>query len=116
MAGVKFTEGAARRIAEATRAYERGNRDQPPVKFRAPPSDDGEGEPVRIGKTSATWNKGTLANINLWEGGTPPSETQTSPTETLTGCVNKFGTVAANKWVALMKGANGSYYLIAAEC
>lgn len=71
---------------------------------------------MRLGKTTATWNKGTLANINLWEEGTPPSETQTSPTRTIANCVNKFGTVAANKWVALMKGANGSYYLIAAEC
>jgi len=113
---VKFTEGAAPRIAAATRAYEGGGRDQPPIKFRAPPSDDGEGEPVRIGKTTAQWIKGTVANIPVWEEGIPPNDTITDPQETLTACVNKFGTVAANRWVALMKGANGYYYLIAAEC
>jgi hypothetical protein len=117
MAGVKFTESAARRIAAATLAVEGGGRDQPPIKFRAPPSDDGgDGEPVRIGKTTAQWTKGTLATIRLYEEGAPPGETATFPLEEIEDCVNKFGTVASNKWVALMKGTNGYYYLIAAEC
>jgi hypothetical protein len=118
MAGVKFTESAARRIAAATLAVEGGGRDQPPIKFRAPPSDEGggDGEPVRIGKTTAQWTKGTLATIRLYEEGAPPGETATFPVEEIEDCVNKFGTVASNKWVALMKGTNGYYYLIAAEC
>jgi hypothetical protein len=109
---VTFNENDARRIAAATRAYERGNRDQPPIKFRAAGGDDGE--PVRIGKTSTEWAKGTTRTITLWETGTPPDETQGGGT--LEGCVNKFGTVGANKWVALMRGVNGKFYLIAAEC
>jgi len=109
---VTFTEDGARRVIAATKAHEAGNRNMSPVKFRQV-SDDGE--PVRLGKTSAAWAKGTLATINLWENGTPPSETQTSGA-TLANCVNKFAAVATGKWVMLAKGANGSYYLIAAEC
>ena len=111
---VAFTEDAARRISAATRAYERGNRDQPPIKFRDP---GGDGDPVRLGKTTSAWDKGTLATIELYEEGTPPSETKKTPTaDTLTDCVNKFTNVAAEKWVIVARGGNGSWYLIAAEC
>jgi hypothetical protein len=110
---VAFTESAARRVAAATKAYERGNKDMPGVRFRQGGGDDGD--PVRLGKTSAAWTKGTLATINVWEDGTPPSETQTSGL-TLPDCVNKFADVATGKWVMLAKAQNGSYYLIAAEC
>jgi hypothetical protein len=113
MANVRFSEGDARRIAAATRAYERGNRDMAPVRFRDP---GGDGDPIRIGKTTATWAKGTLATITLYESGTPPSETTGSPTQTLENCVNKFGDVQNNKWVSVARAANGSWYLIAAEC
>lgn len=74
------------------------------------------GDPVRIGKTTATWTKNTLATITLYESGTPPNETTGSPTQTLQNCVNKFGDVQANKWVSVARAANGSWYLIAAEC
>lgn len=70
---------------------------------------------MRLGKTTGAWAKNTLATINVWEGGTPPNETQTTG-ETLAGCVNKFANVATGKWVIVARGANGSYYLIAAEC
>ena len=110
---VKFTEDGARRIIAATRAYERGNRDQPPITFRQV-SDDGD--PIRIGKTTAQWSKGTLATITLYEAGTPPGETANSPAETIEDAVNKFADVPNNKWVALARAANGSWYLIAAEC
>ena len=109
---VAFNEDGARRVIAATKAYEAGNRNMSPVTFRQV-SDDSE--PVRLWKTSAAWAKGTLATINLWEDGTPPSETQTSGA-TLTDCVNKFAAVATGKWVMLARGSNGSYYLIAAEC
>lgn len=108
---VAFTAETAARVARATLAYERGNRDQSPIHFRTSGDD---GEPVRIGKTSTEWAKGTTKTITLWETGTPPSETQGGGS--LEGCVNKFGTVGAGKWVALMRGVNGKFYLIAAEC
>lgn len=110
---VAFTEDAAARVAKATLAFERGNRDQSPITFRQV-SDDGD--PIRIGKTTAQWNKGTLATITLYEGGTPPSETANDPAETIEDAVNKFADVPMNKWVALAKAANGSWYMIAAEC
>jgi hypothetical protein len=110
---VAFSEDGARRVIAATKAYEAGNRDMPGIKFRDV-SDD-ERDPVRLGKTSAAWNKGAIATIDIWENGEPPNETQTSGA-TLTGCVNKFVNVAAGKWVILARCQNGSYYLIAAEC
>jgi hypothetical protein len=109
---VLFSESDARRIASTVRAHERGNRDQPPVLFRQSGDD---GSPVRLCKTSTAWNKGTLATLNVWENGTPPNETQSTGV-TLTGCVNKFANVAAGKFVIVALGANGSHYLIAAEC
>jgi hypothetical protein len=99
-------------MAAATRAYERGNRDQSSVMFRQGGED---GDPVRLGKTTAAWNKGTLATINVWESGTPPNETQTTG-QTLENCVNKFANVATGKWVIVARGGNGYWYLIAAEC
>lgn len=73
--------------------------------------------PVRVGKTTATWTKGTTATITLYEDGVPPNETVKSPTPvTIVGCVNKFATVASNKWVIVALGRNGHHYLISAEC
>jgi hypothetical protein len=107
---VQLTENTARRMAAATIAFERSGRDQPPIHFRNAGDD---GEPIRLGKTTSTWTKGTTATIDLWEGGTPGSETQAG---TLAGCVNKFANVAGGKWVAVARGPLGAFYLIAAEC
>jgi hypothetical protein len=109
---VAFSEDGARRIVAATKIVEAGDRSMPPIRFRDPGSDDGG--PVRLGKTTSAWNKGTLATIDLYEEGTPPSETSSSAT--LANCVNKFADVATGKWVMLARGTNGSWYLIAAEC
>jgi hypothetical protein len=76
----------------------------------------GGGSRIRIGKTTATWTKNTLATITLYESGTPPNETASTPPKTLESCVNKFGDVQSGKWVSVAKAANGSWYLIAAEC
>lgn len=73
----------------------------------------GGGGGVRVGKTTATWSKGTLATIDLYEEGDPPNETQSGE---LTDCVNKFSDIAADRWVAVGMAANGRYYVIAAEC
>lgn len=64
---------------------------------------------VRLCKTSAAFNKGTTATLNVWEDGTPASETQTSG-ETLQ-VVNKFANVAADRWVLVAKASNGAWYL-----
>jgi hypothetical protein len=108
-----FTKRDAQRIANCVASYEKGSRNQRPIKY---PRNYIGGSPVRLGKTTAAWNKGTLATITLYEDGTPPGETTASPAETLEKCVNKFANVASGKWVIVAKGANGSWYLIAAEC
>lgn len=110
---VQFSRGAAQRIAKTVRTVEQGDRNQPGITFDHPiPSSPGRS--MRLGKTTATWTKGTLATIALWESGTAPNETSSS--RTIADCVNKFATVAANKWVALARGPGGRHYLIAAEC
>ena len=73
-----------------------------------------DGGRLRIGKTTATWTKGTVANIPLWEEGTPPNETASN--SSLEGCVNKWADVPANKWVGIQRAANGTHYLVVAEC
>lgn len=75
----------------------------------------GGGDAVRLGKTTAAWNKNTLATISVWESGTAGSETQTDGA-TIENCVNKFANVASGKWVIVARAANGAHYLIAAEC
>jgi hypothetical protein len=70
-------------------------------------------DPVRLGKTSSTWTKNTTATIDLWEGGTPPSETSSSAT--LANCVNKMVTVPSGRWVEVAQGVNGYWYLVWAE-
>lgn len=75
--------------------------------------DNGVGSAVRLGKTTSTWTKGTTATIDLWESGTPPSETTSSAT--LANCVNKMVTVPSGRWVEVALGANGYWYLVWAE-
>lgn len=108
---VAFSEDGARRVIAATKIVEAGDRSMPPIRFRDPGSDDGD--PVRLGKTTATWTKGTLATIDLYEEGTPPSETTSSTT--LANCVNKMVTVPSGRWVEVALGANGYWYLVWAE-
>jgi len=83
------------------------------TRFEDGPSGGGGGR-LRIGKTTATWTKGTTATIPLWEEGTPPNETASN--SSLEGCVNKWADVAGNKWVGIQRAANGTYYLVVAEC
>jgi len=115
MAHVRFSEGDARRIAAATRAYERGNRDMAPVRFRDP---GGDGDPIRIGKVSSDWAFGTCATVTLWEGeassGASCEPTQTSPTATITGVRNQSRDVKAESWVAIARATDGRWYLVEA--
>lgn len=70
---------------------------------------------IRLCKTNAAFNKGTVATLNVWEDGTPPNETQTAGA-TIENVVNKFADIAANKWAIVSRAPNGYWYLIAAEC
>jgi len=111
--GVKFSEGAARRVIAATLAHERGNRDQPPVKFRSVADEDPQS---LLGKTTAAWDKGTLATIVIYDLGDPPFEEQSSPLREIEGCCNKFADIEADSWVWLNRGPRGHWYVTAAEC
>ena len=84
-----------------------------PTRFE---DDEGPRTAMRLGKTTALWAKGTTATITLYEAGTPPEEEASSPAQTLEDCVNKFANIQGDKWVAVARAGNGSWYLIAAEC
>jgi hypothetical protein len=70
---------------------------------------------LRLCKTSAAFNKGSTATLNVWEAGTPPSETQTSGA-TVADVVNKFANIASGKFVSVAMHGNGRWYVVAAEC
>jgi hypothetical protein len=110
---VTFTEDGARRVAEATRAYERGSRNMPGIKFRTAEEAGG----VRLGTIDASWSKGTTATVSelLGDGTEPPVAIQFE-------AVNYFADVT-------VEGSGGSgevkvacalvgstWILIAAEC
>jgi hypothetical protein len=116
--GVKITEHFALRMASTIRRVEAMSETSGggkiPVRFED--RNQQQPDPVRLGKTTSAWNKGTTATITLYESGTPPSETTESTPETLENCVNKFTNVASGKWVIVARGLNGYWYLISAEC
>lgn len=72
-----------------------------------------QANPVQLGKTTAEWAKGATATIDVYEG-SPLYETNSL--RTLSECVNKFVTVANDKWVIVAQAGSGYWYLIAAEC
>lgn len=87
-----------------------------PVRLQGLMQGPSSGSGLRIGKTTAVWNKGTLATIDLYENGTPPNETRNNAPYTLEDCVNKFSDVGSGKWVMVGLAGNGRWYLVAAEC
>jgi hypothetical protein len=109
---VAFSEDGARRVIAATKAYEAGNRDMPGIRFRDAGGDDFS---LRLCKTSAAFNKGTTATLNVWESGTPPNETQTTGA-TVENVVNKYANIASGKFVSVALHGNGRWYVVAAEC
>jgi hypothetical protein len=107
---VAFTEDAARRVAAATLAYERGSRDMPPIKFRQAGD---EGEEPRLGTVSATWNKGSTATVTKIKA----DGTALSPTVTFTA-TNYFATVTVTSGTrkVLCVFVGDRWLLTAAEC
>lgn len=85
-----------------------------PVRLQSMPARGGS--EIRLCKTTAAWNKGTVATVQIYSEGTPPNETAKQTPETLQNCVNKFANVAADKWVIVSRAPSGYWYLIAAEC
>ena len=110
---VAFTEDAARRVGAATLAYERGNRDMPPIRFRTGGDDGGGGEQPRLGTISSTWTKNTTATVPQIK----PDGTALSPTVTFQA-TNYFATVtvATGTKKVLCEFVGDRWLLTAAEC
>lgn len=106
---VTFTEDGARRVAAATRAYERGTRDQPGIKFRTA-TDDSQ---IRLGTVDTTWTKGETATVSelLGDGTAPPLPAQFE-------AVNYFADVTVGSGTVKVACAlvGSTWILIAAEC
>lgn len=107
---VHLTEDVARRMGAATLAYERGNRDMPPVYFRTANDADGG---LRIGKVASAWTMGTCATVTLWTRGESSClPTASSPTETVEDVVNLSHDVPADSWVIIAQDTNGKWCLV----
>lgn len=72
----------------------------------------GGGDHVRLCKTTAVWERDTIATLDVWEDGTPPSESQT--TGQTVEAVNKMYRVASATWVIVARCTNGKWYLVEA--
>ena len=75
----------------------------------------GAGAGLRLCKTSAAFDKGTIATLNVWEDGTPPSETETIGSQ-IEGVINKYADIKAGKFCSVATHGNGKWYVVAAEC
>lgn len=109
---VAFTGEAAARVARATLAYEQGNRNKSPIRFRQV-SDDGDF--LKLAKTVGTWTKGTTQAVQLYDVGEPSYETTADPVKTV-DAFNKLCTVEANRFVIIGLLSNGFWYLLNWEC
>lgn len=108
-----LTGRTVKRIARAVNAFERGDRDIPGRRFSKSVGD--WSDRLRVGKVAAAWDINTTATVTLWEGGTPPSETESDPAETLEDVVNHLQYVAAGVFVLVASGEAGAWYLVASE-
>lgn len=123
---VNFTKPAAERIAAVVRKVEQGSRDQGALTFSKPLDQggggggSGAGTTLRLCRTTATFTKGTLATLQIWEDCQPPNEAASKDdngnTRTLGNVVNKYATISSGRWVSVAKHGNGYYYVVSAEC
>lgn len=66
---------------------------------------------LQLCKTTNTWEYDTIATLDVWHDGAPPTEESSGET---VEAVNKIAPVAADTFVLVGKAANGSWYLIEA--
>ena len=104
-----FTRESAQRIAQAVRKVEGTQRQNRPSRTWT--SGDSFGR-VIVGKTAGSHAKSAAGTINIWDGETQGSETDTG--ETLSAW-NYFAAISAGKWVAVVETVRG-YIIISAEC
>lgn len=105
---VKFTHGAAQRIAKAVRVVEGGNRDQPGITFDHPQPGVG-GKMFRICTFTGTWSIGSDRTVTF------KYQTSTPNTAVATNLFAAVGSTTGTRDCAIAKEGT-AWFLIAAEC
>lgn len=111
--GALISRESVRRIASSINQGDNRGRSHGATPFRTSFDD---GAILRLGKCSANWDKGTLADVTIYDRGTPPNETTATTPEIVPDVVNKFADIEANAWVIIALVDHGEWYVIAAEC
>jgi hypothetical protein len=106
--GVTFTHDAAQAIADTVRTVQGGDRKQGGIRG----SGAAYASSHYLSKTTSAWAKGSSQTLTIYVGDGGSEAASSGDTVT---AWNKFSAVAAGKWVMLAR-ANGTFYLIAAEC
>jgi hypothetical protein len=111
---VAFNEDAANRIVRATLAYERGNRDQSPIRFRT--ADDG-GELLRIARTTGETPKGLQSWVEYVYRSSCDDEGSGAGSEPEVGVTgenawNLLYHIAAGVDVIIGRAENGCWYIV----
>lgn len=105
---VQFTKDAAQEIAETVRIVRGGNRGQSAMHGAA----NAQAASHYLSKTTSAWTKGTSQTLTIYVG---EAGSETASTGDTVVAWNKFSDIASNSWVMLAR-ANGTFYLVAAEC
>lgn len=118
---VQFRQQDAQRIASAVHAVETARRDRKPSWLPRAFTGKGTGDGLlHLCKTTATFQKGTLARLPVYESCEPPNETASTNTDgsyvTIGDVVNKYATIPANRFVSIGQHGNGYWYVVSAEC
>jgi hypothetical protein len=66
------------------------------------------------GGTGPAWAVHTLGEVDVYEDGTPPSETRTTGA-TITGVVNHAKRIPWDSWVLIEQASNSSWYVVETE-
>lgn len=111
--GALISRESVRRIASAINQGDNRGRGHGPPPFRTSFDD---GAILRLGKCSTDWDKGTLADVTIYDRGTPPNEETATTPEIVSDVVNKFADIQANAWVIIALLDHGEWYVISAEC
>lgn len=108
---VKFSRGAAQRIAKAVRVVEGGDRNQPPIEFDHPQFGGG-GKQFRVCTFTGSWNKNSLKTVTFkYQTNTP----NTCVANNVFVDIAAFTTATAVRNCAIAREGT-AWFLIAAEC
>ena len=114
--GGLVSRSSMERIGRAVAAYERGDRNRKPQDM--PRGWDDKPRLFVWSKTTAFWGKNTEQCLDAYDGssGESPNVPKKFTPAKQIDAWNLFGPVPDDRWVVLVKGPGGVYYLLAAEC